>query len=95
MIEIETIIDLYDEVEEEVDGKMVTDTKLIKEDLVSRRLTHLEGLFPSEMFKSDGTIYKDRVRVYDDTLKESYIMNVSYDSLKKRVLGEEKKMGFK
>lgn len=94
MIELETIIDLYDEEEIEEDGKIIIETKLIKQDLISRRLTTLESLFPQEMFKQDGSVYEDRTKVYDSNTNEYYIVRKSYDELKKMIL-KIHKVGFR
>ena len=94
MIELETLIDLYREEEVEVEGETVVESKLVAEDLVIKRLTSLEGLYPSQMYKESGELYTDRVRVYDDSVRDTYIVKTSYEELKDKIL-KTMKIGFK
>jgi hypothetical protein len=88
MIEVKMLVDLYDEDEES------DEPKLIKEDVIVRKLTRVEGLYPEEVLKKDGSVYKDRVRVYDDTTRDSYVIQGSYNSLKKLVNTKRKIIGY-
>lgn len=94
VIEVKMLVDLYSEKEEEVDGEIVVNNILLKEDQIVRKLTILENLYPEEVFNSEGEILKDRVRVYDDTIRDSYVISGSYDKLKKRILNKKKAIGF-
>ena len=94
MIEVETLIDLYDEVEVDVEGETMLESKLIAEDVVVKKMVRLEGLLPSQLCKRDGTIYKDRTKVYDETTREYFIIKGSYEDIKKLVLEEGRKIGF-
>lgn len=94
MIEIETLIDLYDEVEVEIDGETVLESKLVAEDIVVKKMVRLEGLLPSELCDRDGSIYKDRTRVFDESTREYMIVKGSYEDIKKMVLERGQKIGF-
>ena len=94
MIEVETLIDLYDEVEVEVEGEVMLESKLIAEDVIVKKLVRLEGLIPSQLCKRDGTIYEDRTKVYDESTRDTFIIKGSYEDIKKLVLEETKRIGF-
>lgn len=79
-----TLTDVYSSVEEEVNGELCEIEKLVKKDskgfLIIFDLDCVSNL--SSVFKFNGSVYKDRIKIYLDTAQEYVIKMNEVDFLK-------------